>query len=241
MKLDKRIDIRLSENDKKKIDLVLNDINKYSNKKHGYRFLIMEFVDNYLNNNDIGLKLQKEQLLKANEQINEQKDKLAQKEQENNIKINAIDNELNNKSIYNISNYKYNENVTHAFNRLKEMVFQEKIKEISKIEPDIIKLEKAFKIKEKGLLKNIVLNHFHEWQNELILTQTPEAETTKEQEIINISEKMINKFNKSGQRITNLNDYLNNETTRTIINGYIRNSKQDINENEIINYMLENE
>ena len=62
MKLNKRIDIRLSETDKKKIDMVLTDINKNSSNKKGYRFLIMEFVNNYLENNSIGLEYQKQQL-----------------------------------------------------------------------------------------------------------------------------------------------------------------------------------
>ena len=239
--LNKNIHFRITENEKNKIDMVLTDINKNSNDKKGYRFLIMEFVNNYLENNSIGLEYQKQQLLKEIQEQENEKNKLISSIQENEIKIKAIDNELNNKSVNDISNFKYKDNINHAFNRLKEIVLENKINSIELIENDIIQLERTFKIKEKGILKKIVSNHFQEWQKEILLNSDPEQETTNEQEIINISEKMKNKFIKPQQRIKNLNDYLNEETTRIMINKYISNSKKDITEQEIINYMLENE
>ena len=235
MDYQKQINIRLTSQDIKKIKVVLKDINKNSNEKKGYRFLIMEYVDNYLNNNNIGLELEKNEIEKQNEKIQEQIDHLQYIKQENNIKLKAIDNELNNKIIYDISNYPYNDNLNYAYNRLKEIVLNNKIKSFDLIENDIKQLETTFKIKEKGLLREIALNHFQQWQNELLIMDTPESNSNKK--IKSIGFKIMANFKNSKQPITDLKEYL--ETNKEfIIKEFITGG---VNYNEVKEYLLENE
>lgn len=234
------IHFRVNENDKKRIGLVLNDINKHSNKKVGYRFLIMEFVNNYLDNNLTGLELEKNQLLKEIEKDKENKNKIIQQIQEKEIKLKAIDNELNNKSLLDISNYKYNDGLNNAFNRLKEIVLKNNIKSFDLLENDIINLENTFKIKEKGLLKEIALNHFNEWQKEILLKQKDSPKTTKEDYIKNISNRVLRRFEDKRQTTRELKDYLNQENTKILIKNMLKTNEYNLTFEDIINYMLEN-
>lgn len=234
------IHFRVNENDKKRIDIVLNDINKHTNKKVGYRFLIMEFVNNYLDNNLTGLKLEKNQLLKEIEKDNETKNKIVQQIQEKEIKLKAIDNELNNKSLLDISNYKYNKPLTTAFYRLKEIVLKDKIKSFDLIENDLINLANTFKVKEKDLLKEVVLYHFNDWQNEILLNQNDQPKTTKEDFIKNISNRILRRFEDRRQTINNLTDYLNQDRTQTLIKNMLKDNEYNLIVKDIINYMLEN-
>lgn len=238
MEYNKQIHIRISENDKIKCEKVLKDINENRNKKVGYRFLLMEFVNNYLDNNITGLEIERNQLIKENEKDKAKKDKLTEIITDREIKIKKLNNEINNKSIYDLSNYKYNQNLNNAVQRIKEIILTDHIKTFNNI-PDtlFLQMKQTFKINDIDLLKNIVNNEFPKWQKELLIID-PTPETTKEDIIKDISEKMLNRFNKPGQHIKNLNDYLKTDQAINIIKGYTK-KHHNINENDIINYMLE--
>lgn len=229
----KRLEIRVSETEKNKIDLVLDDINKNSRNKKGYRFLIMEFVNNYLENNLIGLEYQKQQLIKENKKIENEKNKLIGAIQENNIKIQKIDNELNHKTIYDISNYNYNTSLINAFNRLKEITLNNNIKDVSLLDNDIRKLENTFKIKDKDLLKNVVLNHFQEWQKELLLMD-PEPEPDKKEIIQKITNIILRRYKDNRNQTKDIDKFLNQKQIKQVIKSFIENNNSyDLNENEI--------
>ena len=241
MEYKEQINIRLTKQDKEKISIVLNEINKNTNKKVGYRFLIMEFVNNYLDNNLTGLKLEKNQLLKEIEKDNETKNKIIQQIQEKEIKLKAINNELNNKSLLDISNHKYNKPLTTAFNRLKEIVLKDKIKSFDLIENDLIKLANTFKVKEE-LLKDVVLYHFNEWQNEILLNQSQEQqkEINRSEFLEKSSRILLRGFKDKRQHIKDLETYLNKDINKKKIDNLISNSSLDITQKEVINYILSN-
>lgn len=240
MELNNNIHFRVSDTDKEKIDLVLNDINQHANNKKGYRFLLMSFVNEYLENNNTGLICKRNQLLKELEQEKEKQNIATNNISQLEIRINNLNHEINNKTIFDIANYKYHDNINHAFNRIKEYCLNpiNNINVFEDIPQEIfLNLETTFKIKEKGLLKNIAHNHFNEWQKDKKINDaTPEP--TKQDIINNISDKILNRFNNNIQPIKKLNEYLNQTQTRQIITGYLKNIDQDINENDIINYML---
>lgn len=241
MEYNEQINIRLSKTDKEKINLVLKEINKTKPKKVGYRFLIMEFVNNYLDNNITGLEIEKNQLLKELEIQKENKNKISENISDLEIKIKKIDHELNNKSLYDLSNYQYNDNINHAINRIKEFVLTKKdINNLTDIPGTLYKqMETTFKINEKDLLKNIVNVEFNKWIHEKEINNldlTPEP--TKEDIIKEIADKLLNKFNRYGQHIKILKDYLNQKQTKQLIQTYLNNQDKDINENDIINYLL---
>lgn len=232
--LNKNIHFRITENEKNKIDMVLTDINKNSNDKKGYRFLIMEFVNNYLENNSIGLEYQKQQLLKEIQEQENEKNKLISSIQENEIKIKAIDNELNNISLFDISNYKTDKAMVNVFNRLKEIVFTNRIVSIEDLEPDIKQCGQAYKIKDKETFKNVVLNHFPEWKKELLLMD-PEPEPDKNEIKEKITKIIIRKYKDPRNQTKDLDKFLNQTHIKEIIKSFIKNNSQyDLNETEII-------
>lgn len=241
MKKTERIDIRLSKPDKDKCEQVLKDINETRNKKVGYRFLLMEFVNNYLDNKTSGLQIKKESILKKIDKEKENEAKAKHNISLLEIELNNINNEINNKSLFDISNYQYDKPLNKGFNRLKEIVLNpdNKINSFEDINETTFKqMQESFNIKDLELFKKIVKNHFREWKQEKIIND-PTPEPTKQEIIKDISEKMLIKFNRPIQPIKNLNEYLNQNETKLIIKGYLK-DKSEINENEIINYMLEN-
>lgn len=238
MKKTERIDIRLTKPDKEKCEKVLKSINETRNKKVGYRYLLMEFVNNYLNNNNYGIEIQINELLKDIETDNEQINKIIEKRTEKEIKLKRLKHERNNKTLFHISNYT-DKNIINGFNRLKEIVLtSENINNFEDIDKTTFKqMQESFNIKDIELFKKIVKNHFQEWQQEKIIND-PTPEPTKQEIIKNISDKMFKRFKANSQPTKNLNEFLNSDYGKQLIKGYLK-EHSEIKESEIINYMLE--
>ena len=202
MKKTERIDIRLSKQEKDKCEKVLNDINKTRNKKIGSRFLLMEFVDNYLNNNVRGLEIERNNLLKENEKDKEQINELTERITKRDIKIKEYNNRINNKTLYHENNFN-DPNIIKAINRIKEIIFnpESEIKNYKDVPETLyLQMKDTFKIKNVEDLKNIVKYNFERWQQENIII-TPEP---KENESDNLN-LMLRLFNRAfnGQNTQN--------------------------------------
>ena len=91
-----------------------------------------------------------------------------------------------------------------------------------------------------SLLKDIVLYHFNDWQNEILLNQNDQPKTTKEDFIKNISNRILRRFEDRRQTINNLTDYLNQDRTQTLIKNMLKDNGYNLFVQDIINYMLEN-
>ena len=233
-----RLEIRGTPQEKEKIKTVLKDINENRNKKVGYRFLLMEYVNNYLENNNSGLDIEIKHLEKEIQKDTRQINNIVEKRTEKEIKLKKLKNERQNKTLFNIENYPDNKNLNLAFKRVKEFVIDpnNNINTFENIPNDLfIQMENAFKIKEHGLIKKIVKTHFKEWQKEIANNKEPAP--TKQEIIKDISEKTLKRFNSVTQNERHLNKYLENEQAIIIIKGYT-DKYEDINENEIINYLL---
>lgn len=232
MKKTERKEIRLTKQDKIKCDIVLKEINKNRNKKVGYRFLLMEFVNSYLETNTKGLELQIKELnkiLENEKQTIKEKEKII-KEIEN--KINNLDHEINNKKLYDLTNFKYNPNVLNAIDNIKTYCIDNNITSFEEIPSDLfLTINETYKIKDMDLIKNITFNEFKNWITEIKIN----TEKPTEKEIINlISEKVINKFNKSNKGT--FNDFIKTDYGQAILKGYIKNNGHDlIKEQDIIN------
>lgn len=235
-----QIHIRVTKQEKEQCEKVIKSINETRNKKIGYRYLLLNVnVNKYLENNNKGIEIQINELLKDIETDNEQINKMVEKRTEKEIKLKKLRHELNNKSLFDISNYKNNEPILKGFQRLKEIVLtNENFNYFEDIDKTTFKqMQESFKFNDIELFKKIVKNHFQEWQQEK-LNYNPPAEPTKAEIIKGISGKMVNKFKASRQPIKNLNEFLNSDHANTIIKGYLKNNSE-ITKNEIINYILE--
>ncbi len=231
MKKTERKEIRLTKQDKLKCDIVLKEINKNRNKKVGYRFLLMEFVNNYLETNTKGLELQKNEL---NKKLQNEKESIKEKEKiikdiEN--KINNLDHEINNKKLYDLNNFKYNPNVLNAIDNIKTYCMDNNIISFEEIPSELfLTINETYKIKDMDLIKNITSFEFKNWITEIKIN----AKEPTEKEIINlISEKVINKFNINNNGQT-FNEFIKTDYGQAILKGYIKNNGHNIIKEEDI-------
>ena len=109
-----QIHLRCSKEDKEEVKKYLSQLGKKTD------FLIEFFLDNMRTTTPIGLKIQKHILQKELEQIEEERKKLLSKTEELEIKINAIDDRINNSDLYDIKFYENDENVSNAIKALKK-------------------------------------------------------------------------------------------------------------------------
>lgn len=237
MKKTERIDIRLTKPDKDKCEKVLNDINKTRNKKVGYRFLLMEFVNNYLNNNIRGLEIERNNLLKENEKDKEQINELTERITKRDIKIKEYNNRINNKTLYHENNFN-DPNIIKAINRIKEIIFnpESKIKSYKDVPNDLyIQMNETFKIKNVEDLKNIVKYNFERWQQENIIIIEPEKETDSLKLLLNSFQRAFNGFNNANpfNKVDKLKFLENNKEKYKIMCD-----KKRINFNEFENEIL---
>ena len=205
MKKTERIDIRLTKTDKDKCEKVLNDINKTRNKKVGYRFLLMEFVDNYLNNNVRGLEIERNNLLKENEKDKEQINELTERITKRDIKIKEYNNRINNKTLYHENNFN-DPNIIKAIKRIKEIIFNpdSNIKSFNDIQDTLfLQMQDTFNINNIADLKNIVKYNFERWQQENIIINPKPAEKTYSEKLETILTLFNRRFNSEKNKYNN--------------------------------------
>lgn len=198
MEYSEQIHIRVTKHEKQQCEQVLNSINKTRNKKVGYRYLLMGFVTDYLENNNNGLLIEQKQLLKDVETINEQQNKLIELKQEKEIRLKVIENELNNKTLWHENNFKDDPYLLKAINRIKELIFKpgNEINNYNDV-PDAlyIQMQDTFKLKNVNDLKNIVKHNFSRWQQENIIIEPEPTEKTYSEKV----EQILRMFNRSFQ------------------------------------------
>lgn len=163
MKKDDRLYIRCTNEEKQELKRYLNMLNKKTD------FIIRFFLDSMRETTPEGLKIQKyilERELEAKEKENE---KLKYETEDLKIKIKAVDDNIKNKSLYDISNYEHNEKVLKAIGDLKAYYENKKhlIGSVEDIPQNVfITIAGTRGINYKDLIE-IAKTDFKNWNNEI--------------------------------------------------------------------------
>lgn len=188
---DVQINIRLSKDDKLKCEQVIKDINKTSYNKIGYRFLIMEYVNNYLNNNVKGLQIELNNLKKENDKDKEKIKELNERITQREIKIKEYGHEINNKNLYHEKNFN-DPNIIKAIGSIKEIILNNGYKEYEELPEEIyIQMKTTFNINNENDLKNIVKYNFERWKQQNLNNNETQEKTYNEK--LNQIIKMFNR------------------------------------------------
>ena len=234
MALDRQIAFRVTENEYTKIEQYKELRNKYSTKKLGYRDIFMEKIDDDMANSTVVLDIKRKELLDKYDELKTAKNSIVNDMEEIEIQLSKLDTELNNSTLYDLANFRHNTNIVKAVNSVKSYCINNVIKQPDYIPPAILKeLETTFKIKEKDLLKNIVLTEFENWKDEI---QANTIDAKQDNKIKKVGVKVMAKFKNSTQPIKDLSEYLetNKDTiTEMLPKGYTF--------NQIKEYLLGNE
>lgn len=199
MEYTEQIHIRVTPHEKEILNNILENLNETRLKKVGYRYILFNVnVNEYLENNNNGLEIQINELLKDIETDNEQINKIVEKRTEKEIQLKKLRHELNNKSLFDISNYKDNEPILKGFNRLKEIVINpdNNINYFEDIDNITFKqMQTSFNIKDLQVFKKIVKTHFKEWQKEKVINKPEPTEKTYNEKLETILKVFNRRFN----------------------------------------------
>jgi len=208
-KKDTQINIRCTSTDKEVAKAILDQFNK------NWDFLLEYFLGTF-NEATGSLKIEK-QILKS--EVEEDKEDLKLKEFEiknKELRLKTIDETINNTSIYNIENYKYNSSLMEAVESIKELVFNpySKYNAFEDVPEEVFKTKaKNFKIKDMNLLKSIVKEEFStKWIYEINTSSNDGA--TKEGKLKELEINILSSFNNGRQRKNYLFDYVEEDKER---------------------------
>ena len=211
MAKDKQISIRCNETDKEKAKAILDQYNK------NWDFLL-EFFLGCFNEATGSLKIEK-QILKS--EIEAEKKELQLKESEiknKELRLKTIDETINNASIYNIDNYKYNTAIINAVESIKDLLVDSnsKYKTIEDVPEEVFKVKaKNFKLNDVNLLKSIVKEEYYSnWQYEIRTSSNDGA--TKEGKLKELEINILTAFNNGRQKKNYLFDYVEEDKDRIL-------------------------
>ena len=158
MKKTEQIHLRCTPDEKQEVKDILKSINKKSD------FIITYFLENYKNTSPQGLKIKKYNLEKELKEKEKQQELLNKNVESLKIKLEAINENINNKSIYDLSNYKNNEPILNSVESIKRYCSRKRnIQSFNDIPKDIITdIANHHGINEKDLIK-IASNDFVNW------------------------------------------------------------------------------
>lgn len=209
VKKDAQINIRCTSEEKEKVKAILKQYNKR------WDFLVEYFLGTF---NEATGSLKIEQHLLKSELEEDKKDlKLKEFEIKNKeLRLKTIDETINNTSIYNIDNYKYNTAIVNAVESIKELVFNphSNYKAFEDIPEEVFKTKATnFKLTDVELLKSIVKEEFStNWKHEINTSST--VKLTKEAKLKELEINILTAFNNGRQRKNYLFDYIEEDKER---------------------------
>ena len=172
-------------------------------------------------NSNIGLNIKRNELQDKYEELRTIKNGIVSDMEEIQIQLSKLDTELNNSTLYDLSNFRHNTNIVKAVNSVKSYCINNTISNPDYIPPAVLlELETTFKINEKDLLKNIVYTEFSNWEEEI---QANTIEAKQDEKIKKVGVKIMANFKQSKQPIKDLNEYLEtnkDKITEMLPNGY---------------------
>ena len=238
MAKDDQLHIRVNSTDKERLKERLKEYGKKTD------FIVHFFLKNTEDTKG-SLEIEKIILLDELDELKEQRKQLNYEIENKEIRLKAIDNQLNNTTLYDLENYKYNQPIFNAVNSIKGVVIERTIKKYENITEDIFKSnQKTYRVKDLDLLKNIVKNEFGKWLQEIEINNT--IVETRQSFITDKANKIIDRFNRPTNRLDDLELFVETPEIQQVIQGYCKNYKEkypDSNEKvtpeEIINKVLE--
>lgn len=202
-KKDDQMHIRCTSQQKADAKKILKIIGKTSD------FILESFLSQY-NNNAATLELQKYFMEKEIADNDEKVDKINAETERLKIRCKLIDDEINNKKLYDLSLYKNNEAVTKAVGSVKSYVLQRSITNFNDIPENLFHEWNAnFKVNDVKLIIEISKNEFDKWQDELDANTNKESINAKMQKIAD----RLNTDFKGQARYTDWNEYIESRNT----------------------------
>lgn len=209
VKKDSQISIRCTSADKQKAKAVLDQYNK------NWDF-VLDFFLGCFNEATGSLKIEK-QILKS--EIESEKQELQLKEFEiknKELRLKTIDETIENASVYNLNNYKYNTAIINAVESIKELLANShsKYKSVEDIPDEVFNTKaKNFKLNDVDLLKAIAKEEYStNWKYEL--TTSSVDKSTKESKLKELEINILTAFNSGRQRKNYLFDYVEEDKER---------------------------
>ena len=133
------------------------------------------------------------------------------------LRLKTIDETINNTSIYNLDNYKYNTAIVNAVESIKELLANphSRYNSVEDIPEDVFKTKaNNFKLKDVELLKSIAKEEYStNWKYE-INTSSVDNTVTKESKLKELEINILSSFNKGTQRKNYLFDYVEEDKER---------------------------
>lgn len=183
---------RCNHEDKVEGKRILKEINKPAD------FLLTYFLKEF-NTNSSRLRAEIEDIDAEKEAIDKQLIELQDRKASLDKRRYEAVNELNNTSLYDLDNYKNNDAVMGAIGSIKDYVITRKLTNFYDIPNNIFyNINSTYKVYDIDLLKEISLNEFDKWQNEL--KADDEDKLTDGQKMNLIADNLKDNFN--GQRVT---------------------------------------
>ena len=238
MAKDDQLHIRVNSNDKKKLKERLTEYGKKTD------FIVHFFLKNTEDTKG-SLEIEKTILLDELEELKEQRKQLNYEIENKEIRLKAIENQLNNTTLYDLENYKYNQPIFNAVMSIKGVVIERGIKKYNNITDDIfIANQKTYKVKDLDLLKNIVKNEFGKWLQEIEINNT--IVETRDDFITDRASKILGKFKRPSNKVKELDLFIETPDIQKVIQGYCKNYEKEnpddpekVTPEEIINKVLE--
>lgn len=154
-----QIHLRCTPEEKKEVKEILKSLNKKSD------FLITYFLDSFKETTPQGLKIKRQSIEKELNEKEKQQENLTLDINNLKIELKAIDENINNKSLYSLENYKHNDNILNAIDSLKRYYYRKKhlIVTINDVPKDVIlSVADANNLNHNELLE-IAKNDFINW------------------------------------------------------------------------------
>lgn len=237
MAKDDQIHIRVNKEDK---DRVKERLKEYGKKTD---FLI-DFFLQHTDDTKGSLEIEKGILLQEINDLKESRKALNYEIETKEIRLKVIENQLNNTTLYDLENYKYNKSIFEAVNSLKKAVIERSITKYTDIrESDFKSFQNTYRFKDLNLFKNIVKNEFPKWTKEIQINNT--VIVTKDKFIDEKASRIISEFKRSYNHIDDINEFVKTDKIQTKLKGYCKNySKENpelepVTPEEIINKILE--
>lgn len=198
---DSQIHIRCTAQQKADVKEILRIMGKTSD------FIIEQFLNQY-SDTTADLEIQQYFINKELDKIDNKINRLNEEAERLKIRYTAINNEINNKKLYDLSYYESNKELTKAVGSVKTYVLQHEITNFNDI-PSILfnQWDNTFKVHDVNLIINVSKTEFNKWQNEMAEIKANAKEETDNKKMQKIADRLNTDF-KRQHKITEWNDYI---------------------------------
>ena len=207
---DSQLHIRCTAEQKADVKEILRRMGKTSD------FIVEQFLNTY-SDTAADLEIQQYFIEKELSKIDDEVNRLNADAERLKVRYNAINNEIKNKTLYDISYYANDEAVIKSVDSVKSYVMERKITNFNDIPNNTFdNICNTFKVSDKDLIIEISKNEFNKWQDEISEIDTKAKEDNDIKKMQQIANRLNNDF-KSQYKYTDWKDYIE---TR---NDYIEN------------------